>query len=81
MQKRPPQRDLIIFFSINLFAQLNPQPVYENETVKLAFNHGFSKPELRKIEAAILENFLLIKTTWDEHCKGTPQKQYKKGNN
>jgi hypothetical protein len=53
----------------------------ENETVKLAFNHGFSKTELRKIEAAVLENYLLIKTIWNEHCKGTPQKKYKKGKN
>lgn len=47
-------------------------------TVVLADNNGFSKAELAKLRKIIFENFELIKKTWNEHCKNTNTKEYKK---
>lgn len=49
-----------------------------DETVILADNNGFSKAELIKIRRIVVENFQLIKKSWDEHCKNTTKKEYKK---
>jgi hypothetical protein len=49
-----------------------------DETVILADNNGFSKAELMKLRRIVIENFQLIKKSWDEHCKSTTKKEYKK---
>lgn len=50
----------------------------EGSTVLLADNNGFSKMELLKLRRIIIENFQLIKKSWDEHCKNTNKKEYQK---
>ena len=50
----------------------------EGFIVTLADNNGFSKTELIKIRKIVNENFELIKNKWDEHCKDTNKKNYKK---
>ncbi len=50
----------------------------ENDTVLLADNNGFSKSELVKLRRIVIENFQLIKKSWNEHCKNTNKKEYKK---
>jgi hypothetical protein len=50
----------------------------EGFLVVLADNYGFTKTELIKIRKIINENFELIKNKWDEHCKDTNSKNYKK---
>ena len=50
----------------------------KSKGVILADNSGFSKNELLKIKKLIEENLQLIKDTWNEHCKDTRQKEYKK---
>ncbi len=50
----------------------------ENNTVVLADNKGFRKNELLKLRNIVIENYQLITTTWNEQCKDTIQKQYKK---
>jgi len=50
----------------------------EGETVLLADNNGFSKAELLKLRHIVIENFQLIKKSWDEQCKNTTKKEYKK---
>lgn len=49
-----------------------------DETVILADNNGFSKAELMKLRRIVVENFQLIKKSWDEHCKSITKKEYKK---
>jgi energy-coupling factor transporter ATP-binding protein EcfA2 len=44
----------------------------EGETVVLADNNGFSKVELLKLRR------IVIKQSWDEHCKSTNKKEYQK---
>lgn len=50
----------------------------DNETVILADNIGFSKAELMKLRHIVIANFQLIKKSWNEHCKNTLKKEYKK---
>jgi len=50
----------------------------ENNTVVLADNNGFSRNELFKMKRIVSEKFQLIKESWDEHCKNTTKKSYKK---
>lgn len=50
----------------------------EGEIVLLADNNGFSKTELLKLRRIVIENFELIKKSWDEHCKDISRKEYKK---
>ena len=50
----------------------------ENDTVLLADNNGFSKSELMKLRRIVIENSQLIKKSWNEHCKNTNKKEYKK---
>jgi hypothetical protein len=50
----------------------------EDKKVILADNSGFSKVELQKIKVIVLENYELIITKWNEHCKDAPTKEYKK---
>ena len=50
----------------------------EEEIIILADNNGFSKTELLKLRRIVIENFQLIKQSWDEHCKNTNKKEYKK---
>lgn len=49
-----------------------------DETVILADNIGFSKAELMKLRHIVIANFQLIKKSWNEHCKNTLKKEYKK---
>jgi len=51
----------------------------ESNTVILADNNGFSRNELLKLRRIVIENFQLFKKSWDEHCKNTAKKGYKKG--
>jgi len=50
----------------------------ENDTVLLSDNNGFSKSELVKLRRIVIENFQLIKKSWNEHFKNTNKKEYKK---
>jgi len=51
--------------------------IKEENEILLADNHGFNRTELRKIKNAVNENYLLIKNTWNDHCKNIKQKEYK----
>ena len=48
-----------------------------NDEIILADNNGFSRNELLKLRRIVLENFQLIKKSWNEHCKNTTKKGYK----
>lgn len=52
----------------------------DEERVVLADNSGFSQAELLKIRRIVIENFELINKSWDEHCKNSNRKEYKKKN-
>ena len=49
-----------------------------NDGIFLADNNGFSRNELLKLRRIVIENYQLIKKSWDEHCKNTTKKGYKK---
>ena len=49
----------------------------EDEII-LADNSGFSRNELLKLRRIVIENYQLIKKSWDEHCKNATEKRYKK---
>lgn len=52
--------------------------VKANKTAELADNYKFTKKELNAIASIIVEKYTYIKRVWDEHCKDTPKKKYKK---
>jgi hypothetical protein len=52
--------------------------IKENSLVVLADNCGFKKNDILKLKKIVNENLELIKVTWNEHCKDTKQKDYKK---
>ena len=41
-------------------------------------NRGFKKPEVKFIQETIVANYQIIKKIWDEHCKDTAPKAYKR---
>ncbi|MCX6239416.1 MAG: DUF4160 domain-containing protein [Bacteroidia bacterium] len=49
-----------------------------NDGIILADNNGFSRNELLKLGRIVIENYQLINKSWDEHCKNSTKKEYKK---
>jgi hypothetical protein len=38
------------------------------DPVRLAYNHGFSRKELKAIERIVREKIFILRERWDEHC-------------
>jgi hypothetical protein len=38
------------------------------DPVRLAYNHGFSRKELKAIERIVREKIFVLRERWDEHC-------------
>jgi len=53
--------------------------IRENKPV-LAWQKRFNTTELNEISNIIVANIKIIKDAWDETCKGTEPKKYKKKN-